>query len=60
MEKMKMETEEQSKKNVELLEKVFPNCITEALDENGQIVKSVNFELLRQMLSSTALDTKES
>lgn len=60
MEKMKMETEEQSKKNVELLEKVFPNCITEALDENGQIVKSVNFELLRQMLSSTALDTNES
>ncbi len=60
MEKMRMETEEQSKKNVELLEKVFPNCITEALDENGQIVKSVNFELLRQMLSSTALDTNES
>lgn len=60
MEKMKMETEEQPKKNVELLEKVFPNCITEALDENGQIVKSVNFELLRQMLSSTALDTNES
>ena len=60
MEKMRMETEELSKKNVELLEKVFPNCITEALDENGQIVKSVNFELLRQMLSSTALDTNES
>lgn len=60
MEKMRMETEEQSKKNVELLEKVFPNCITEALDENGQIVKSVNFELLRQMLSSMALDTNES
>lgn len=60
MEKMRMETEEQSRKNVELLEKIFPNCITEALDENGQIVKSVNFELLRQMLSSTALDTNES
>lgn len=60
MEKMRMETEEQSKKNVELLEKIFPNCITEALDENGQTIKAVNFELLRQMLSSTALDTNES
>ena len=60
MEKMRMETTAQSDKNIDLLEKLFPNCITEGKDENGKIIRTVNWNMLRQMFSSTADDTNES
>ncbi|EOU1921138.1 TPA: site-specific DNA-methyltransferase [Clostridium perfringens] len=51
MKKMKFETEELSQKNIEKIGKLFPNCITEAKDENGKLKKAIDFEMLKQMLS---------
>lgn len=52
MEKMRMESVDMTEKNIERMESLFPNCITEALDENGKLKKAINFETLKQMLSN--------
>lgn len=38
---------------------MFPNCITETVDENGKPKKAINFEMLRQMLSDDVNDGDE-
>ena len=43
MEKMRMETPDQTASNVEKIGALFPNCITETTDENGKLKKAVNF-----------------
>ncbi len=42
--------------NVEKIEKLFPNCITEGRDENGQTTKFVDFDMLKQELSKVVVD----
>lgn len=59
MEKMKLETANVAANNVERIGKLFPNCITESKDENGQLKRAINFEMLRQMLSEDVVDGKE-
>ena len=59
MDKMRMESVDFTKKNIENIEKLFPNCITEAIDENGKIKKAINFEVLKQMLSSDVIEGDE-
>jgi len=55
MEKMRMESVNMISHNVALLGKIFPNCITESVDENGNKKLAANMEMLRQMLSEDAL-----
>lgn len=59
MDKMRMESVDMTAQNVEKIGALFPNCITETVDESGQPKKAINFELLRQMLSEDALDGDE-
>ena len=59
MEKMRMESVDMTEKNIEKIESLFPNCITEALDENGKLKKAINFDLLKQMLSNEIIDDNE-
>lgn len=59
MEKMKFETEELSQKNIEKIGKLFPNCITEVKNENGELKKAINFETLKQMLSNDVVEDGE-
>lgn len=59
MEKMRMESVNMTAQNVEKIGALFPNCITETVDENGKPKKAINFELLRQMLSEDVLDGDE-
>lgn len=54
-----MESVDMTEKNIEKIESLFPNCITEALDENGKLKKAINFELLKQMLSKEIIDGDE-
>ena len=55
MDKMKMESIDMTQVNIEKIEALFPNCITETRDENGELKKAVNFEMLKQMLSPETL-----
>ena len=65
MEKMRMESVSMTEQNVDKIAALFPNCITEALDEEKSTPekkvykKVVNFEMLRQMLSGEVLDGDE-
>lgn len=59
MEKMRMESVDMTAQNIEEIGALFPNCITETIDENGKPRKSINFKLLRQMLSENVLEGDE-
>lgn len=59
MDKMKMESVYLTAQNIDKIGTLFPNCITETLDENGKPKKAINFELLKQMLSDDVLDGDE-
>ena len=59
MDKMRMESEDIQQDNVAKIAALFPNCVTEARDEDGQLKKAINFELLKQMLSDSVIDGDE-
>lgn len=59
MEKMRMETPDLTAANVEKIGALFPNCISETMDENGELKKAINFDLLRQMLSADVVEGDE-
>ena len=59
MHKMRMESVDMTAQNIEKIGSLFPNCITETIDENGKGKKVINFELLKQMLSSDVIDGDE-
>ncbi|MBO5568272.1 MAG: site-specific DNA-methyltransferase [Clostridia bacterium] len=59
MEKMKMETADMVKSNIDKIAELFPNCVTEALGDNGETRRAINFDTLRQMLSSDIVDGDE-
>lgn len=65
MDKMRMESVDITAQNIEKISSLFPNCITEMLDEEKSTIdnkvykKAVNFEMLKQMLSGNVLDGDE-
>lgn len=60
MDKMKMETPDFTKINVEKIAEMFPNVMTEAQDEQGNLVRKIDFEKLKQELSNNIIDGDES
>ena len=54
-----MESENIQQENVAKIAVLFPNCVTEARDEDGHLKKAINFELLKQMLSDSVIDGDE-
>lgn len=59
MNKMRMESVDMTTQNIEKIGTLFPNCITETLDENGNPKKTINFKILKQMLSEDVLEGDE-
>ena len=59
MDKMRMESVDITAQNIEKIGALFPNCITEAKDENGKLKKAINFEMLKQMLSEDVVEGDE-
>lgn len=59
MDKMRMESIDMASRNIEKIGVLFPNCITEIKDETGKPKKAINFDLLRQMLSSDVIEGDE-
>jgi adenine-specific DNA-methyltransferase len=56
MEKLKLHTPDLTAKNIEKLAALFPDCITESRDEKGNLVRGVDFDQLRQELSTSVVD----
>ena len=45
--------------NIEKISALFPNCITETKDENGELKKAVDFDLLKQELSQILVEGEQ-
>ncbi len=54
-----METVNGVYENIGKLAEIFPNCVTEVTDKVGGHKRSVNFEMLKQMLSEEFIDGSE-
>ena len=65
MDKLRMESPDMTAQNIDRIAALFPNCITEMLDEEHSTPekkvykRTVNFELLKQMLSPDVVDGDE-
>jgi len=65
MDKMKMETVDMTAQNIDKIAALFPNCITEMIDEEKSTddkkvyKKAVNFDILKQMLSGDVIEGDE-
>lgn len=56
MDKLNMKSKDMTKDNIEEIERLFPNVITEIKDNNGNISKAIDFELLQQELSGEIVE----
>lgn len=56
MDKMKMSTADLTDVNIEKIGALFPNIITETRNESGEIIKAVDFDLLKQALSRSLVE----
>ncbi|HMO15665.1 MAG TPA: site-specific DNA-methyltransferase [Pirellulaceae bacterium] len=56
MEKLKMHSPDLTQENIAKLAELFPNCVTEAQDEQGNLKKTIDFDQLRQELSDHVVD----
>lgn len=56
MDKMKMSTPDLTNVNIEKIGALFPNIITETRNESGEIIKAVDFDLLKQALSKSLVE----
>lgn len=59
MDKMRMESVDLTAQNIDKIGVLFPNCITETVDENGNPKKAINFKILKQMLSADIIEGDE-
>lgn len=50
-----MESVDLTAQNIEKIGMLFPNCITETVDANGNLKKEINFDVLKQMLSDEVI-----
>ena len=59
MEKMKMQTADVANENFLKLAALFPNAVTETIDENGEVVRAIDKDILMQEISTCVVDGQE-
>lgn len=59
MDKLKMHTPNKADENFRKLAELFPNTVTEAVDENGEVVRAIDKDVLMQEISTTVVEGKE-
>lgn len=56
MDKLKLHTPDLTVDSIEKIAALFPNCITETREEGGKLSRAVDFDQLRQELSTSVVD----
>ena len=56
VDKLKMHTPDMTQDNIARIRELFPNCVTEAKDKNGNLSLAVDFDALRQELSNSIVE----
>ena len=59
MDKMKMQTANKADENFKKLAEMFPNAVTETIDENGEVVRAIDKDVLMQEISCKVVDGNE-
>ena len=59
MDKLKMHSINKVDENIEKIGKLFPNCITERKNEKGEVEYAIDFDMLKQELSSVVVEGNE-
>ena len=59
MDKLKMQTTDGVQDNISRIAELFPECITEVSNQMGGVKRSVDFDKLRQLLSSDIVEGNE-
>ena len=57
--RLHMQTTDQVDENIKKIAELFPNCLTERLDENGKPEAAIDFDQLRQELSKDIVEGPE-
>lgn len=59
MEKLQMQTKDIASENFQKLAAMFPNAVTETIDENGEVIRAIDADVLRQEISAHLVEGKE-
>ena len=60
MDKLRMQSTNGVQENIEKIQPLFPDCVTETIDERtGELVRKVDFEKLQQNLSDVIISGRE-
>lgn len=59
MEKLTMHTPNKADENFKKLAELFPNAVTETIDENGVVVRAIDKDVLMQEINTHVVDGKE-
>lgn len=57
--KLKMHTPNKADENFKKLAALFPNAVTETIDENGEVVRAIDKDVLMQEISCTVVEGSE-
>lgn len=55
MDKLKMRTPNLAEENFKKLAALFPNAVTETINENGEVVHAIDADILQQEISGTVV-----
>src|SRR5699024_12279216 len=56
MENLKMHTPDLAEENFRKLAAMFPNAVTETINEDGEVVRAIDADVLRQEISATVVE----
>lgn len=56
MQKLSNQSKDLSQENIKKIEEIFPNCVTETYDQDGNLVRSIDFDILCQDLSDHVVE----
>ena len=59
MDKLRMQTANKADDNFKKLAAMFPNAVTETINENGEVVRAIDKDVLMQEISCTVVDGNE-
>ena len=59
MDKLKMHTPNRADDNFKKLEALFPNAVTETINENGEVVRAIDKDVLMQEISCTVVESND-
>ena len=59
MDKLKMQTANKADENFRKLAAMFPNAVTETINENGEVVRAIDKDVLMQEISCKVVDGNE-